>query len=208
MSFTPSSAPSPSLRVRALIWAAVPMLLVLGLVRSPFAQSAPGGYGPGPGPGMERMRGGGRTGPPGGAQRTQVLEAIDGPLTPAVIQDSVGVSGKQLEEYARRYSNLMAGSRPERDSLRATMQAIRTEFEQGDRAAARDRRGTVERQFKLLLEQDKDFEKGLKDLLSKDQQKRYQKLKQNREKEARERWRQDHPASQAQDGWTFRANGR
>jgi hypothetical protein len=147
-------------------------------------------------------------GPPGGEQRTQVLEAIEGPLTPAVIQDSIGVSGKQLEEYARRYSSLMAASRPERDSLRTTMQTMRTAFEQGDRAAARNQRGNIDRQSKMLLDQDKEFEKSLKDLLSKDQQKRYQKLKQNREKEARDHWRQDQPAPEARDGWTFRPNGR
>jgi hypothetical protein len=208
MPFPPSPASRPSLPIRALIWVAVPVLLVLGLVRSPFAQSAPGGYGPGSGPGMGRMRGGDRMGPPGGEHRTQVLEAIEGPLAPAVIQDSVGVSSTQLEEYARRYANLMAGTRPERDSLRTTMQTMRTAFEQGDRAAARNQRGTIERQSKMLLDRDKDFEKGLKDLLSKDQQKRYQKLRQNREKEARDRWQQDQPAPEARDGWTYRPNGR
>jgi hypothetical protein len=208
MPFPPSPASRPSLPIRALIWVAVPVLLGLGLVRSPFAQSAPGGYGSGSGPGMERMRAGDRMGPPGGEHRTQLLEAIEGPLAPAVIQDSVGVSGKQLEEYARRYANLMAGTWPERDSLRATMQSIRTDLEQGDRAAARDRRGTVDRQSKLLIEQDKNFEESLKDLLSKDQQKRYQKLKQNREKEARDHRRADQPALEARDGWTYRPNGR
>jgi hypothetical protein len=71
----------PSLLIRALIWAGVPVMLILGLVRSPFAQSGPGGYGPGPGPGMERMRGGDRLGPPGGENRMHLLEAIEGPLT-------------------------------------------------------------------------------------------------------------------------------
>ena len=137
-----------------------------------------------------------------------LLEAIEGPLAPAVVQDSVGVGGKQLEEYARRYSSLMAASRPARDSLRTTMETMRTAFEQGDRAAARDRRGTLERQSKTLLDQDKEFEKGLKDLLSKDQQKRYQKLKQNREKDARDRWQRDRPTAEARDGWTYRPNGR
>ena len=68
-----------------------------------------------------------------------LLEAIEGPPATAEIQDSVGVSGKQLEEYARRYSNLMAATRPARDSLRATMESMRTAYDRGDRAAARDR---------------------------------------------------------------------
>jgi hypothetical protein len=147
-------------------------------------------------------------GPPGGGHGAELIEAIEGPPAPAVMQDSAGVSGKQLEEYAQRYSTLMAASRPARDSLRATMETARTALDRGDRAAARDRRVTVERQSKMLIDQDKDFEKSLKDLLTKDQQKRYQKLKQNREKEARERWQRDRPTLEARDGWTYRANGR
>jgi hypothetical protein len=147
-------------------------------------------------------------GPPGGGQGMHLLEAIEGPLTPAVVQDSAGVSGKQLEEYARRYSTLMAATRPARDSLRTTMETMRTAFERGDRAAAQDRRDTVQRQSKMLLDQDDKFEKGLKDLLSKDQQKRYHKLKQNREKQGREQWQRDRVPSVGQDGWTYRANGR
>jgi hypothetical protein len=208
MSFTSLLAHRPSLSTRALIWVAVPVLLVLGLVRSPSAQSAPGGYGPGPGPGIERMRGGDRMGPPRGEHRAHLLEAIEGPPAPAVMQDSVGVSGKQLHEYTQRYSTLMAATRPVRDSLRATMQSIRTAFERSDRAAARDRRGTAERQSKKLLDQDQEFEKGLKDLLSKDQQKRYQKLKQNREKQSQERWQRDRSTLESQDGWTYRPDGR
>jgi hypothetical protein len=88
------------------------------------------------------------------------------------------------------------------------METMRTAFAQGDRATARERRGTVERQSKMLIDRDKDFEKSLKDLLSKDQQKRYQKLTQNREKEARDCWRQHQQTLEGRNGWTFRANGR
>lgn len=206
MSFPSPAVRRPSLPLRALVWAGVPVLLILGLVRSPFAQSAPGGYGPGRG--MEGMRGGGRMGPPGGGNRAELLEAMEGPLAPAVLQDSAGVSGRELEEYAQRYSSLMAATRPARDSLRATMQTIRTAFDRGDRAAARDQRQDVERQSKTLIDRDKEFEKGLKGLLSKDQQKRYQKLKQDREQQSRELRQRDRPTSGAQDGWTYRANGR
>ena len=88
------------------------------------------------------------------------------------------------------------------------MQTIRTAFEQGDREAARNQRQDVERKSKVLLDRDQDFEQGLKDLLSKDEQKRYQKLKQNREQQSRERWQRDRPTAESQDGWTYRANGR
>jgi hypothetical protein len=88
------------------------------------------------------------------------------------------------------------------------METMRTALDRGDRAAARDRRGAVERRSKMLIDQDKEFEKGLKSLLSKDQQKRYQTLKQTREKDARDRWQRDGPRAEARDGWTYRPDGR
>jgi hypothetical protein len=206
MPFPSAAIRRPSLPLRALVWVGVPMLLGVGVVSSSFAQSAPGGYGPGPG--MERMRGGGRMGPPGGGHRGDLIEAMEGPLAPAVMQDSVGIGGKVLEDYAQRYSTLMAATRPSRDSLRVTMQTIRTAFDRGDRAAARDQRQDVERQSKLLIDRDKEFEKGLKNLLSTAEQKRYQKLKQDRKQQSRERWQRNRAATGSQDGWTYRANGR
>jgi hypothetical protein len=105
------------------------------------------------------------------------------------MRDSINLSPDQLKQYARRYADHMAATRPTRDSLRTTMQAVRSAFERGDRSAAREQRDIVERQSKDLADRDKTFDKGLKDILSKDQQKRYQKWKENREKEERDRWR-------------------
>jgi hypothetical protein len=146
--------------------------------------------------------------PPGGGHHAGLEEAIEGPPSPAVLQDSVGLNGRELEEYAQRYSTLMATTRPARDRLRATMQTIRTAFDRGDRAAARDQRQDVGRQAKMLIDRDKEFEKGLRNLLSTDQQKRYQKLKQARERQLQEGRQRDRPAAAAQDGWTYRAYGR
>jgi hypothetical protein len=192
MSSTGTTSPKPSTGSRLTIMAGVLFVLAIGFVGSPYAQSGPGGYGPGGygprGPGT--YHGGERMGPPhGGGHRMLSRLAIEGPPSPAVMRDSINLSPDQLKQYARRYADHIAATRPTRDSLRTTMQAVRSAFERGDRSAAREQRDIVERQSKDLADRDKTFDKGLKDILSKDQQKRYQKWKENREKEERDRWR-------------------
>jgi dsDNA-specific endonuclease/ATPase MutS2 len=66
------------------------------------------------------------------------------------------------------------------------MQAMRAAFESGDRSEARGRRDALERQSQELTKKDKEFEKVLKESLTKDQQKRYDKWKDARDKAERE----------------------
>jgi Spy/CpxP family protein refolding chaperone len=202
MSFTSRPKGKPPLSHRAIICIGIPVTLALGVVRSPFAQSAPGGYGHG-GPGAGRWPSEGRMGPPrGGEHRLPSPEAIEGPPSPALMRDSLKLDQDQLQRYAQRYGNHMAATRGVRDSLRTTMASIRASFENGDRSAIREQRTTVERQWKELADQDKNFDKGLKDILSKDQQKRYQKWKDKREKAARDQWRRDRvPPAGGGEGW-------
>lgn len=187
MLFTSKSS-GQSLPLRAILSLGIPMILALGFVNSPFAQSTPGGYGPG-GPGT--IRGGGGLG--GGDRR--------GPASPAIMRDSIGLSGDKLQQYTRRYESHMANTKPARDSLRASVQAVRAAFESGDRSAARAQRDIIERQSKEISTQDKAFDKGLKDLLTKDQQKRYDKWKANREKEEGKRWRGERRRPLGHEGW-------
>ena len=118
--------------------------------------------------------------------------ALDGPLSPAVLQDSIQLSGKALQQYTQRYESHMASTRASRDSLRASMQAAHAAFEKGDRSEAQSRREGLEKQWKQLADQDKKFEAGLKDILTKDQQTRYQQLQDKRKQEARDQWRHHH----------------
>jgi Spy/CpxP family protein refolding chaperone len=177
-----SIAGKPSKLTTAAVWLGLTLALLLGIVGSPFAQSAPGGYGPGPGqgPGGGGMRHGG-----GGHQRMS-RETLEGPPSPAILHDSIGLSGEQLQLYARRYSNYTAETGPVRDSLRTSMQAMRAAFESGDRSEASGRRDALERQSQELAKRDKEFEKVLKEGLTKDQQKRYDQWKDARDKAERE----------------------
>jgi len=118
--------------------------------------------------------------------------ALDGPPAPAVLRDSIQLSGKGLQQYTKRYEGHMSATKASRDSLRAGMQAARSAFEKGNRSEAQSRREGLEKQWKRLVEQDKKFEAGLKDILTKDQQTRYQQLQENRKQQARDHWRHDH----------------
>ena len=155
------------------------LLLAAGLAATAAAQYTNGRGG---GRGMH-PDGGGRTGPrPGGRSSLPTAEKLTGPPTPAIMRDTVGLSAEQVEQYAVRYGNYMGATRPTRDSLRSTMREMRADFENGDRSAAQDRRSELERQWKELSKRDKQFDKDLKELLSKDQEKRYDKWKKAREK--------------------------
>jgi hypothetical protein len=182
----------PSKLTSAAVWLGLTLALLIGVAGSPFAQSAPGGYRPGPGqePGGGGMRHGGmRHG--GGGQRMMSRETLEGPPSPAILHDSIGLSGEQLQRYSQEYSNYTADTRPVRDSLRTSMQAMRAAFESGDRSEARGRRDALERQAQELTKRDKEFEKVLKKDLTKDQRKRYDKWKDARDKAEREQHRHD-----------------
>jgi hypothetical protein len=180
-----SIAGKPSKLTSAAVGLGLTLALLLGIAGSPFAQSGPGGYGPGPGPGP----GGGGMRHSGGGHQMLSAETLEGPPAPAILHDSIGVSGDQLQLYARRYSNYTAETGPVRDSLRTSMQAMRAAFESGDRSEARSRRDALRRQSQELAKKDKEFEKVLKEGLTKDQQKRYDKWKDARDKAEREQHR-------------------
>ena len=125
-------------------------------------------------------------------QHMQRSAALDGPPAPAILRDSIHLTGKGLQQYTRRYESHMSATKASRDSLRAGMQAARLAFEKGDRLEAQSRRERLEKQWKQLAEQDKKFEAGIKDILTKDQQTRYQQLQENRQQQARDQWRHHH----------------
>jgi hypothetical protein len=122
-----SIAGKPSKLTSAAVWLGLTLALLLGIAGSPFAQSGPGGYGPGPGP---RPGGGGMRHGGGGGQMMS-RETLEGPPSPAILHDSIGLSGDQLQLYARRYSNYTAETGPVRDSLRTSMQAMRAALRAG-----------------------------------------------------------------------------
>ena len=173
MSHLSYSIPSVPLRLARVL---VGLPLLLGL--SAGVAQAQGGSDPS----------GDHAGPPH-HHKMQRSAALDGPPAPAVLRDSIQLSGKALQQYTQRYESHMASTKASRDSLRASMQAARAAFEKGDRSEAQSPREGLEKQWKQLADQDKKFEAGLKDILTKDQQTRYQQLQDKRKQEARDQWR-------------------
>src|SRR5215216_2570981 len=133
------------------------LALLLGFAGSPVAQKGPGGSGPGPGP--------------GGHHRMISREALEGPPAPGVLRDSIGLTGDQFQRYTQRYAGHMAATGSVRDSLRTAMRSMRATFESGDRSGARSRHDALDRQAKELSKRDQEFEKALRQDLSKEQQK-------------------------------------
>jgi Spy/CpxP family protein refolding chaperone len=144
---------------------------------------------------------GDHAGPPHGHQPGHGL--LDGPPAPSFMQDSIRLSGKELQQYTQTYQSHMTATKATRDSVRNSMQEVRAAFEKGDRSEARTRRDQVKQQWKQLADQDKKFEDGLKHVLTNDQLTRYQEWKDRRRHEAREQWRQ-HRADARRKGWTTR----
>ncbi len=159
-------------------------LAMVSLVASGFAQ---GTYGPDGGWGRPGMgHGGGQMGPGRDERRLPSPEQVEGPATPAVLQDLVGLSPDQLQKYTARYNEHISATKSVRDSLRITMQTMRAEFEDGDRESAREHGPTAERLWKDLSPKDEAFSKGLKDLLTKEQLDQYKKWQ--KEQAPREHW--------------------
>jgi hypothetical protein len=185
-----STIPSrkPSIAQRGLLSIGLPLILLTGLARSPFAQSGPGTSAD---PGRGQSGWGEPMGPP--RHRMAGLEALEGPASPAILRDTIQLAGDKLQQYTKRYDAYMASTKVARDSLRANLQAIRSAYQSGDRSAAGDRRDLVRRQSEDLSKKDRQFEKDLKGLLNKDQEKRYDKWKDDRQKNQQAHWRSAHP---------------
>jgi hypothetical protein len=149
------------------------VLAMFGLVGSGLAQ---GTYGPDGGGWSRRGMGhGGHMGAGGGERRLPSPEQVEGPATPNTLKDLVSLNPDQLQKYTGRYNDHIAATKPIRDSLRTTIQTMRTKFEDGDRESAREQRPLAERLWKDLSPKDEAFSKGLKDLLTKQQMDQYKK---------------------------------
>jgi hypothetical protein len=115
---------------------------------------------------------------------------VEGPPAPAFMRDSIGVSGKELQQYTQQYDRHMAATKPVRDSVRISMQAVREAYGKGDREGARAGRERAQVQWKQLAEQDEKFEENSSSVLTKDQQTRYQQWKDRRKQETHDGWRE------------------
>jgi hypothetical protein len=179
MSLVRASSGKATGLARAAVWLGLTLALQLGVAASSLAQNDSVAQRPGPSEGMRHG---------GGRHRMFSHGILQGPPAPEVLRDSIGLSGDRLQHYTQRYTTYVAQTRPVRDSLRTSVEAMRAAFHSGDRSSARSRRDALSRQAQDLGQRDQEFEKTLRAGLSKDQQNRYDKWKESREKA----WRAEH----------------
>jgi Spy/CpxP family protein refolding chaperone len=165
-------------------------LILTGMLAAPLMAQSGAGVSPDSRP---QNGWGGHRGSP--RHRMEALGAAEGPASPAILRDTVQLSGGKLDQYTKKYNAYIASTKVTRDSLRSNLQAMRSAFQGGDRSKARDQRDLIMSQAQDLQKRDQEFEQSVKPLLNKDQQKRYDTWKNDRQKNAQERWRGEHPDS-------------
>lgn len=180
-------------------FAALAGFLVLVIAATPAAAQFGGGGGIGGGTGSGAGRGamGQRA---NGGQRMLTEEEIDGPPTPGMMQQLLSLEDGQTAAYQQAYDSLMRASQSERDSARVALKGMRDAFGGGDRETARANGMIARRIGEDLEKRDAAFDKSLRTMLNKDQQKRYDKWKAQNRKEAEEKQREEMRARMGADG--------
>ena len=173
------------MRVRSLAFC---LALAAGTTSTALAQYPGGDPGAGEGaPGGMHHGRGMRHG--GGGRGMQAVDpvVVEGPPAPADFARITSVP--DTEGYARLYNHFMSTTRPQRDSLAAARGAMREAFDNQDREAGRGQMGAMKSLADDLSHQQETFDGAVKDLISKDQWKKYQDWRADRRKEAQDRRR-------------------
>jgi hypothetical protein len=147
----------------------------------------PGGY-------RGRMHGPGRGTPPDPV-------VLKGPPAPADFQKLVELPQDKVAGYQGLYDRFMAETKPQRDSLTALRTGMGGSGDSGDRESFQQRREVFMPLSQELTRRQAAFDDALKDMLDKDQWKRYQKWRDEERKVAeqqrRDRWRRHRGAPPA-----------
>jgi hypothetical protein len=116
--------------------------------------------------------------------------ALSGPPEPEEFQRITGLEETKREQYTNLYQRYMTNTQPQRDSLKASVEKMREAFQQGDREKARDQRPAARELRSRLADQRRDFEQEVKQLVSQDQWKKYEKWRDEQRARARKHWRE------------------
>jgi Spy/CpxP family protein refolding chaperone len=146
-------------------------------------------YGQGPGGAGGPPRGGPPGGPPGGRMGPSFDPlALEGPMQPAQFAEVTGATAEQRARYETMHDNYLAATRSERETVEYAMKRMREGIEGG---ASREEMFRVMQSLdgsaKLLEKQLKTFDGAVKDLLEKEQWKKYQDARKDQRKQLQER---------------------
>lgn len=169
----------------------------LGLMIAATPAAAQFGGGGGIGGGIGR---GGMGQRPNGGQPMLTEQELDGPPTAGMMQQLLSLEDGQTAAYQQAYDSLMRASQAERDSARVALKGMRDAFAGGDRESARANGRIARRIGDDLAQRDAAFDKSLRTMLNKDQQKRYDKWKDQNRKEAEEKQREEMRGRMGADG--------
>ena len=127
----------------------------------------------------------------GGRPPMPDLVVLEGPPQPDSMAALVGLSGDGQARYTTMYENLMAATKPQRDSMAALREA-RMAARQGGGEGPRGRGGMQGmRALRDFLDgRQRQFDQALEDVLTRDQLKTYHDWRDQRRHEAEERMRE------------------
>jgi Spy/CpxP family protein refolding chaperone len=151
----------------------------------PDGDSGPGAGGPG---GMRHGHGMMGGGPGGGMMKPLDPVVVEGPPSPAEFAKITSVTDTQ--RYATLYSHFMTNTQPQRDSLAAARTAMRNAFEDRDREAARRQMSLLKSLGDDLSKQQETFDRAVKEMLKKEEWKKYQGWRSDRRQEAEDHRRE------------------
>jgi hypothetical protein len=121
-------------------------------------------------------------GPGGGMMKPIDPVVAEGPPPPEQFATITSVADTQ--RYATLYGHFMANTKPQRDSLAAARTAMRDAFEDRDREAGRRQMSLLKSLSDDLAKQQETFDKAVKEMLKKDEWKKYQDWRADRREEA------------------------
>jgi len=162
---------------------------MLGLMLGPsmaFAQF--GGWGGGGGRGRMGGGGGQQYVPP---EPKMPGAELDGPADPSTAQQILNLTDDQAARYDQMYEDYRNATQAEHDSVDAARTKMFDRLDAGDRAAAEFYAQRIQDLGKLLKDEQDKFEKGLRKVLNGDQLKAYQHWKDDQDRQAEERNREE-----------------
>lgn len=112
---------------------------------------------------------------------------LDGPPDSATARSALALSDSQSLRYGQTYRAFMTATRPSRDSAQLATDKMNDRLATGDRAAALFYAQRLQDIGKSLRDRQDKFDDGLRDFLTRDQQKAYRKWEDDAERVAQER---------------------
>ncbi len=116
---------------------------------------------------------------------------LDGPADSGLAQGLLDLNAVQAARYAQAYDSFMVATRPQRDSARVATEKMNDRLASGDRAAALFYAERLQDLGKYLKDRQDKFEDSLRHFLTADQVKTYRRWKEDEERAAEAKRRED-----------------